>query len=93
MAGEVGEIAKESPEAAGLIYDLITGSMAATNKTIDNLLDLKDEQIKDLATTVTLIVEALDKATVIDRATERRLAMLEGRIASAYNTLEHMERA
>lgn len=40
----VTEVAKESPEAAGLIYGLITASMDANNRTMDTLYDRERER-------------------------------------------------
>jgi hypothetical protein len=86
----VAQIAEESPEAAGLVYGLITASMDANNRTLDALLDGKDEQIKHFCRGLVAIGDALDAATVIDRQTEARLRMFDGLIWSAQDTLDRM---
>lgn len=58
MAGEVGQIAKQSPEAAGLVFDLITASMDASNRTMDTLYEREREHRQALEV---LIDDVLDR--------------------------------
>jgi len=62
MAGEIGEIAKESPEAAGLAYDLITASMNATHRTMDTLLEREREHRQALEVLIDDVLDRLDHA-------------------------------
>lgn len=93
MTHPVTEIAEEAPEAAGLVYALVTASMDANFRTTDRLLDLKDAQIRDLCRGIVRIGEILDQATVIDRATEHRLAEVGHLFGYAHDTLDRIGEA
>jgi hypothetical protein len=71
-----------------LIGALVSQNVADAAFTTNLLLEANDREIQSLAQTVTMIAEILDQATVIDRATEHRLAAIGYRIDSAYRVLD-----
>lgn len=80
-------IAEESPQASGLVGAILQQSARDLAFTTDRLLEHKDRIIGDLASTIVQLDNILSAATVIDRVTEDRLAMLGVRIEAAYRHL------
>jgi hypothetical protein len=76
----------ETPDggALDLMAQMVDANVRNLAFTTDRIIENLERDVAELAQTVVLIDGVLDNALVIDRATERRLMALGGRIDSAH---------
>lgn len=80
-----------SNEGLDLMAQLVGANVASLAATTDRLIEGLERDIRGLAATVVAFHEVLEDALVIDRQTEHRLRMLDGKVDAAYRMLERMD--
>ncbi len=62
MTNPMIEIAQESPEAAGLIHQILTASSQSIQKTMDSLYEQEREHRQALEVLIDMVLESLEAA-------------------------------
>lgn len=80
-----------SRKGMDLVAEIVGANVKNLAAVTDRLDDARVRTIKSLAETIVQVEMILDQATVIDRATENRLAWMRAQFDEAHRTLERME--
>lgn len=77
--------------AVELMGQIVSANVANLAHATDLVEQGLREEIRSLALTITGMAEVFEQATVVDRATERRMRRFDPLIENAYRTLERSD--